>query len=290
MNETKEQHRLPEEDMALINALAKKELTSEQVYTFTVRLCDNEVDRDFERFDREALETLGHLLTGKSGIFDHNWSARGQTARLYKTEVCPGEGTTRAGDQCWYLKGWAYMLRSEKNDELIAEIEAGIKKEVSIGCSVSERVCSICGESQCQHKKGGTYGGKLCYHTLKSPTDAYEWSFVAVPAQPLAGVMKTFHQYSGAEAARLEQLEREAAMGRAYMKSLRRELVRCAGLADEALDLQVFAGVAEKLEERELLELTKVYRARLDARFPLHSQLKHHDTAPAAGDDGAFLI
>ena len=37
-----------------------------------------------------------------------------------------------------------------------------------------------------------SYGGKLCYFTLKAPTDAYEWSFVAVPAQRKAGVMKSF--------------------------------------------------------------------------------------------------
>ena len=38
------------EDLAAINALARSELTEEQIYTFAVRLCDNEVDRDFERF------------------------------------------------------------------------------------------------------------------------------------------------------------------------------------------------------------------------------------------------
>lgn len=53
------------EDLALINALAKAELTAEQVYVFTLRLCDNEVDRDFERFDGEALERLGELFVGK---------------------------------------------------------------------------------------------------------------------------------------------------------------------------------------------------------------------------------
>ena len=31
-------------DMALINQLAKAELTEDQVYAFTVRLCDNETD------------------------------------------------------------------------------------------------------------------------------------------------------------------------------------------------------------------------------------------------------
>ncbi len=36
------------------------------------------------------------------------------------------------------------------------------------------------------------YGEKLCFMELQEPTDAYEWSFVAVPAQRRAGVVKRF--------------------------------------------------------------------------------------------------
>ena len=185
-------HSVNREDMALINRLAKTELTPEQVYTFAVRLCDNEVDRDWERFDEAGLEALSALFVGKSGIFDHHWSAQEQTARLYRTEVCRESGTTAAGDGIRYLKGYAYMLRSEKNRDLIEEIEAGIKKEVSVGCSVAGRVCSVCGADRCSHQGGSRYGGKLCYFTLTGPTDAYEWSFVAVPAQRRAGVIKAY--------------------------------------------------------------------------------------------------
>ena len=71
-----------EQELAQINALAKTKLTAEQVYTFTLRLCDNEVDRDLERFDGPALERLGELFVGKSGVFDHQWSARGTVCRL----------------------------------------------------------------------------------------------------------------------------------------------------------------------------------------------------------------
>ena len=136
---------LTEEDLAAINALARAELTQEQIYTFAVRLCDNEVDRDFERFTRKSLEALAKLFVGKSGIFDHVWSAQGQAARLYKTEVVeePGQ-TTSAGDPACWLKGYAYMVRTEANQDLIAEIEGGIKKEISVGCAVNRSTCSIC--------------------------------------------------------------------------------------------------------------------------------------------------
>ena len=40
---------LTQEELQAINRYAKAELTEDQVYTFSVRLCDNEVDRDMER-------------------------------------------------------------------------------------------------------------------------------------------------------------------------------------------------------------------------------------------------
>ena len=219
------------EDLALINRLAKAELEAEQVYAFAVRLCDNEVDRDFERFDSEALERLGELMVGKSGIFDHQWSAQGQTARIYKTEVVREPAVrTAAGEGYRWLKGWAYLLRTEKNGDLIAEIEGGIKKEVSVGCSVGRSVCSICGAESggCAHVRGQVYDGGLCFMELKDVTDAYEWSFVAVPAQRRAGILKRFGQErDGGEQA----LRKEAELGRKYLRELRREVVRLAMLA-----------------------------------------------------------
>ena len=50
-------HEISEEDLGLINELAKTALPPDQLYTFAVRLCDNEVDRDWERFDRASLDS-----------------------------------------------------------------------------------------------------------------------------------------------------------------------------------------------------------------------------------------
>lgn len=284
--ETKQE--LAAEELARINQFAKAELAAADVYVFSVRLCDNEVDRDFERFDEAALEKLGELFVGKSGLFDHQWSAEGQTARIYRTEVIREPAVkTQAGDcGCW-LKAWAYMLRTEKNQDLIAEIEGGIKKEVSVGCSVARSACSICGASggSCEHVKGQYYGGKLCYFQLEDPTDAYEWSFVAVPAQRRAGVVKHF----GPEDAHLTALRKEAELGRRYLAGLRREVVRLAMLSDDDLDGAMFAKMTRKLEEEELLELRRTYQARVDKRFPMEPQLKERPAA-ARDDETVFLV
>ena len=49
---------ITEEVMEKINGYAVGELKSEQVYCFSVLLCDNDVDRDYERFSDEALDRL----------------------------------------------------------------------------------------------------------------------------------------------------------------------------------------------------------------------------------------
>ena len=277
---------LTKEELEQINRFSKAELTADQVYTFSVRLCDNEVDRDFERFDRAALEKLSELFVGRTGIFDHSWSAGGQTARIYRAEVIEEETRTTAGDKYCWCKGWAYMLRTEKNAELIAEIEGGIKKEVSVGCSMGRSVCSVCGAENgaCGHVKGQMYGDRLCYLELKEPKDAYEWSFVAVPAQPRAGVVKRF----GTEGPELRVLRKQAEMGQRYLTALRREVVRLAMLTDQSLNGTVFAKAVGRLDEQELLELKDAYEAQAAKKFPVPPQLRRQ--AAKREDETVFLV
>ena len=151
---------------------------------------------------------------------------------------------------------------------------------------MGKSVCSICGaEDGCGHEKGQRYGGKLCFRELREPLDAYEWSFVAVPAQRSAGILKRFCQESEDTAV----LRKQAALGVKYLTSLRREVVRLAMLADDALDGEAFSAVAAKLDEPELLALHKSYAKQAARRFPTVPQL---GTAPAKKreDETVFLV
>ena len=180
-----------------INALTRRDFKASELYTFPVVLCHNDIDRDFERFTDTALEELAKLFVGKTGIFDHNPSADNQSARIYDAEVVEDtEKTTAWGGVYKYVKGYAYMPKTEANADLITEIDAGIKKEVSVSCSSTRCTCSICGADRrltsCEHVPGKEYGGTVCHFLLDGITDAYEWSFVAVPAQVGAGVTKHY--------------------------------------------------------------------------------------------------
>lgn len=180
------QKAVTEADLAAINALSRRELTAEEVYTFSVRACDDQPDRDFERFSKECIRTLSELYVGKTVLFDHDWEAKKQCARIYATEVAEQDGAT-----CMIAK--VYMLRVPENEEIINAIDGGILKEVSVGCAIGTVTCSICGELYygCEHQRGRDYDGTTCIAILSDPSDAYELSFVAVPAQPRAGVQKT---------------------------------------------------------------------------------------------------
>ena len=192
-----------EADIALINQYSVKELTPQDVFCFSIILCDNEVDRDIERFTNESLDKLVPLFLGKSVLFDHRWSAEKQVARLYRTFVEELKEKTTMGEPKKVSRGSAYMLRTTETAELIKAIEGGIKKEVSVGCSMGGCNCSICGERfsynwqtgkflcENNHFKGDTYEGKRCIGDLVDPKEAYEVSFVAVPAQRDAGVTKS---------------------------------------------------------------------------------------------------
>lgn len=272
-----------------INRLSRASLSAQEVYAFSLCLCDNEVDRDQERFPEKTLEQLAPLFVGKSGLFDHSWSARGQAARLYRTEVVrEPERLTQAGDGYCWLKGWAYMVRTPDNQGLIAEIEGGIKKEVSVGCAVKRAVCSICGAERgqsCGHKPGEVYDGAQCFFQLEEAVDAYEFSFVAVPAQPRAGVVKRF----GSEGTELRTLRKQAELGQRYLTGLRREVVRLAMLADGHLDGKIFTKAVGRLDEAELLELKRAYEAQIAKKFPVAPQLRQQAETKRE-DEAVFLV
>ena len=192
-----EKAELDEGELALINAQTLRPLSAEEVFTFRLAACDNQIDRDFERFTEATLEELAEQFVGRPVLRDHKWSADAQTARVYAGSVEPGEGE---GVRRLVLR--CYMVRSDQAASTIAAIEGGILRECSVGLSVRRVVCSICGANQretlCQHFPGREYDGQMCHMDLDGVEDTYEVSMVAVPAQREAGTIKS-KRYGGQE-------------------------------------------------------------------------------------------
>lgn len=190
-----------DDELKHINKLALEPLKAEDVFTFKAVLCDNELDRHFDRFTVKALQDMQKLYLGKTVIKDHSRRTDNQVARIYKTElVAHPTKTTKNGETYTQLVAHCYMVRTASNADLITEIRGGIKKEGSVGFSPSSSICSICGtdntKTYCPHWPGRSYGKEsgqtVCTFTLDGVKDAYEFSLVAVPAQRAAGTCKSY--------------------------------------------------------------------------------------------------
>lgn len=312
---------LAQEELELINKYTRIPLSEEELYTFSVVLCDNDIDRDYERFSVEALFALEKLFEGKTGVFDHVAKAENQTARIYSCKVESVSGKkTATGDEYFRLVAKAYLPRSKKNEDIIIAIDAGMQKEVSIGCSVAKSSCSVCGSdmrlSPCTHTKGKKYKNALCYAVLSEPTDAYEWSFVAVPAQRLAGVIKNYNKealkvpvtdilkklYSDEEIClsksettllleELESLKEKALMGEAYKDDLKSEVVRLSMIVQPEISRKTIGSVVEKFSIDELKSFKSAYEQKSASLIPLSPQLaKNKNTYAIQKTNSEFKI
>ena len=113
--------------------------------------------------------------------------------------------------------------------------------------------------------------------------DAYEWSFVAVPAQKNAGVTKAL---GGAKdlkgfvatpvgsvfAGEYAALEQQAALGREYRENLQNEVLRLCLVCDEGM-YPVLSETAGSMDARQLKRLKAHYEQRSAALFPVSAQL-----------------
>ena len=276
-NVTEAAKALKEGELELINQYTRQELNEDEVYAFSIVLCDNEIDRDSERFSVQSLQKLSELFVGVTGLYDHEVKSENQSARIFSCKVENTGGETSDGLPYVRLTARAYTPKNDFTMPFIKAVESGMKKEVSVSCSVRHRVCSICSEDigVCGHIKGRSYDGRNCFATLEEPTDAYEWSFVAVPAQKQAGVIKNYtggtemdiekrlfegcpQTFTADEmnilAEKYRQLNEKAADGEAYRRKLERMINKTAAVAlpgskKDILDLMIRNMNASQLEE-----------------------------------------
>ncbi len=315
-----------DEELSLINKLTRRKFCAEEVYVFSVVLCDNEIDRENERFTDNALEKLKKLYVGKTGILDHNPTSDNQTARIFKcwVETVPGRKNC-LNKPYKRLLAKAYMPKSSKNENLILEIDSGIKKEVSVGCSVESATCSICGKemklNSCLHIKGQKYqkdgSYEICHAVLDNPLDAYEWSFVAVPAQREAGVIKSYNNllkggeksmediikalskgqsvsFDENQATKLfnviKSLKEKAEIGQSYYEDLKSEVVKLSAMVQPEISITVMKNIAEKMSIEELKSFKDSFKSKLAKIVPTKPQFTPEKIEPNKNHNIQFQI
>ena len=274
-----------DEDINLINKYTKRELNKNEVYVFSLVLCDNEIDRDYERFTSESLETLAKLFEGKTGILDHDAKSEKQLARIFSCKIQTLKIKNSLGENYKRLIAKAYIPKTQSSEEIIMQIDSGIKKEISIRCRVEKKLCSICGDNIniCHHTKGKSYfNGEnqvLCHAILENPIDAYEWSFVAVPTQVAAGVIKTFsnsnQEYDNSldiiekfknESDKkgmknlynvIKNMENEIKIGREYINNMREDVLKHLSFFNPNLNNNTIKKITDSLDYEDLKNLQK---------------------------------
>lgn len=167
------------EELIHIKKYLRNPIQASDIFVFNIRLCDNKVDRDHERFSISAIKQLEALYVGKSGIITVGSST--SYPRIFETWTNTDKDIeVAAGDHenLCELWGKAFLARNWINSDAIAAIQSKRFNRVSISCSIKQAVCSICGRENCKHKKGFIYGGREASVVLLDPQDVYEWTIL----------------------------------------------------------------------------------------------------------------
>lgn len=227
-------------DLAKINRFALKDLTADEIFVFKAVAGDNHTDdRNFEPFSLRSIEDMAKVYPGKPLMFDHSrrGSQNAVVGKVFDAYTEEAGEINANGEIVKRLILKMYVLRTDKNADLIKEIEAGIRSAVSTSTQPEKLICSICGvdntKDYCHHWPGVTYNGKTCLMTIDGVKDAFELSFVYQGSQPRARTIKAFNP-------ELPDLEFEK--DKMKMKAQSKE-----DISKSALDIELFL-MAESLE------------------------------------------
>ncbi len=203
------------EQLTQINKFALEEMTADDVYVRTAYLAHNGIDRDKEAFDDALLESFTASLPGKGLFVKHPMGYDGDTGpgvgRWFAAKVVsmsldearaaldtPNLQFPPSTQTAKLLEASYYMARTPKNAGLIADTDAGIAGDVSIGFRAADRAAIMDGEN-------------VIAYRLLPPGEAFEGSLVWLGAQPGARVHKSARRAGASDGDRVRELEVENA-------------------------------------------------------------------------------
>lgn len=175
-------------ELELINRYARRPLTAAEVHVGECDLCNDRVDRAFERFTVEVLQDFADSLPGKSLLAAHDRGSLPLGLWFDATLRRDAGGVT-------HLRPAYYIVKTRDNEHHRAQIDGGVYRYASIGFRAQDLVCDICGKSwfgwECQHFPGRTYAAGegravATAHYARSeaqPAEAVEGSIVYLGCQ-----------------------------------------------------------------------------------------------------------
>ena len=163
------------------------------------------------------------------------------------------------------------------------------------------------------HVKGESYSGKICCGEMTKPYDAYEWSFVAVPAQRSAGVIKAYESrkelsmeeiikmldgknvtLSESECKNLKNyinnLKEAAKDGVYYRESLTNEVLKLSAIVQPDISRKTMESLAENMTVMQLKEFKTAFEKKRDGIIPPTVQLYAEKNNNNTVSNGQFKI
>jgi HK97 family phage major capsid protein len=235
-----------EGELELINRFARRSLSTDEVHVGECDLCNDRVDRAFERFTPEVLQDFAHSLPGKSLLAGHDHGSLPLGLWFDAHLRCDERGVT-------HLRPSFYMVKTRENEHHIAQLDGGVYRYASVGFRAQDLVCDICGKSwfgwECQHYPGQTYqvDGKRVTATAhytrsdERPAEAVEGSIVYLGCQYDAELKAAMGQksFGGIITPRARQLRMTETVGRYhYQRGRTMDEIREDGAAGIAADVE----------------------------------------------------
>lgn len=135
-----------EDQLAKINQFTREPFTADQMYVGQLRLANNAIDRDNERFSEEILQRFAATAIRKTMLFDHarqsQDSAVGKFFDVSIEKLPLQQANAETGEnfqlpdgvtEVQFLTPWFYIPRSGVDEKVIVKIDAGIYDFASIG-------------------------------------------------------------------------------------------------------------------------------------------------------------
>lgn len=145
-------------------------------YVFKIILCNNDVDKDHDKFSIPALYQIRDMAIGKNGILDTMPNKENNIARIFDCSVEYDKGkTTIDGEPLLYVQAYAFLDKSISYGcgAIAQKIKEGFYSEVSVGCSIYESHKESLFDSELAPEYDVT--------VIDSINDLYEWSIVQKP-------------------------------------------------------------------------------------------------------------
>jgi hypothetical protein len=172
-----------DEQLAKINHFTRRPYAAEELYIGQMRLANNCIDRDNERYSESILKEFAKTVIRKSLLLDHDRRLSAAIGKFFDCEIekiSLAQAIKETGEllrlpegikEVHFLAPWFYIPKEAVENTLLSKLEAGICDFVSIGFRAEMPIPVT-----------DTFG-TIAYHEYRGKGEVTEGSIVYLGAQ-----------------------------------------------------------------------------------------------------------